>query len=67
MGSSATTVARLLSPVYQIIRSNTSVYRIRTLYMKGMSYAMETTKAAEANGKGLYPTAEAGGLYALDQ
>jgi hypothetical protein len=34
--------------------------------MKEMSCAMETTKAAEANRKGFYPTAEAGGLYALD-
>ncbi len=38
---------------------------IRTLYMKGLSYAMETTKAAEANRKGVYPTPEARGLYAL--
>ena len=51
--------------VYQIMRSNASVYRSRTPYVKGMSYAMETTKAAKANRKPLYPTAEAGGLYGL--
>ena len=53
--------------VYQIMCCDASVYRTRTRYMKGMSCAMETSKAAQANRKGVYPRAKAPGLYALDQ
>ena len=62
MGSRATTVFCLYA-LYPIMRPNASIYRIRTPYVKGMSYAMETTKetshcgVSKANRKPFYPGA----------